>query len=549
MRNRALHDALRDFALEAAALLTEDVKAGAEIEFDVIDDGARRGRSGPALYRYEPRTRSFVAERWHRLRELPSCARAADELGAGAAAWLRVNGLRGEQAEPALQAMLDRLYEDSTSFGFPEERFERVYREVELTLYRGAVRARLVAPLLGASIDADRVDLGDGLSLARGDRMEAPPEAVWPEGGDGGPAVLCLLERDLEGGTQLSVAEAEARFLRLVTAMRLWAAGAVGLGGPGWRRADEGRWTPVPLGASRAGRGDGWFLAAGEETPFREFLEILEESPPAGVIAWSLDRFEMGCERPRAAEALSDYLLALRALLDATSDAGEASLALRVAALCAEEGRRRTVQRRIEAAVALERFVMGGVGRPPAESPGDLVAEVEQHVRALLRDVLCGYLDPNLKALADDILLETLPDPMGEIEARDLRRERAAEAGDGERVAEEDAEHEAEPLEQEAGPREHEARPLEQKVGPLEHEAGPVEHQADVLEHEADTSEMEPVATPQPASQAPPPVQEPARPAPVQQPARPAPEPQRIEGVTPSADWGWGEPEDYSAPV
>ena len=527
MRNPALHDALRDFALEAAALLTEDVKAGAEIEFDVIDDGARRGRSGPALYRYEPRTRSFVAERWHRLRELPSCARAADELGAGAAAWLSVNGLRGEQAEPALQAMLDRLYEDSTSFGFPEERFERVYREVELTLYRGAVRARLVAPLLGASIDADRVDLGDGLSLVRGDRTEAPPEAVWPEGGDGAPAVLCLLERDLEGGTQLSVAEAEARFLRLVTAMRLWAPGAVGLGGPGWRRADEGRWTPVPLGGSSAGRGEGWLLAAGDETLFRELLAILEQSPPAGVIAWSLDRFEMGCERSRDAEALSDYLLALRALLDATSDAGEASLALRVAALCAEEGRRRAVQRRIEAAVALERFIMGGIGRPPEESPGELVAEVEQHVRALLRDVLCGYLDPHLKALADDILLETLPDPTGEIAARDLRRERAAEAGDGERVAEEQPEPEAQSLEHAAGALEHEA-------DVLEHQADVLEHQADVLEHEADTSEMESVAAPRP---------------PVQQPTRAAPVQQRIEGVTQSADWGWGEPEDYSAPV
>jgi len=310
----------------------------------------------------------------------------------------------------------------------------------------------------------------------------------------------------------------------------------------------------VPLGGSNSGRGDGWLLPAGEETPFREFLAILEESPPAGVIAWSLDRFEMGCERARAAEALSDYLLALRALLDATSDAGEASLALRVAALCAEEGRRRTVQRRIEAAVALERFVMGGVGRPPEESPGDLVAEVEHHVRALLRDVLCGYLDPNLKTLADDILLETLPDPTGEIEARDLRRGRAAEAGDGERVAEEEAEnevepleHEAEPLDHEAGPPEHEAEPPDHAAGPPDHAAGPLEHeaepvdrQADVLEHDADTSEMEPVAAPQPAPRAPSPVQQPARPAPVQQ---------RIEGVTQSADWGWGEPEDYSAPI
>jgi hypothetical protein len=468
MRNRALHDALRDFALEAAALLTEDVKAGAEIEFDVIDDGPRRGGSRPALYRYEPRTRGFVAERWHRIRELAGCARAAEELGAGAAAWLRVNGLRGEQAEPALQAMLDRLYEDSTSFGFPEERFERVYREVELTLYRDAVRARFVAPLPGVSIDADRVELGDGLSLVRGDRVEAPPEAVWPEDGDDAPAVLCLLEREVEAGTELSVGEAEERFRRLVTAMRLWGPGAVGLGAPGWRRADEGRWMPVPLGRSAAGRGEGWMLAGGEEAAFREFLGTVQESSPGGVIAWALDRFEMGCERPHDAEALSDYLLALRALLDATSDAGEASLALRVAALCAEEGKRRAVQRGIEAAVALERFVMGGIGRPPEESPRQLVAEVERHVRALLRDVLCGYLDPNLKAVADDILLEAIPEPTGEIKARDLRREHVAET---------------------------------------------------------ETSEMEPLA------------------------ADAAPAQQQIDGVTPSADWGWSDPEDYSAPV
>ena len=86
-------------------------------------------------------------------------------LGAGAAPWLRVNGMRGEQAEPALRAMIDRLYEDATSFGFPEERFERLYEEVESTLFRDAVSARVVAPLAGVRIESDRVDLGRGLSL------------------------------------------------------------------------------------------------------------------------------------------------------------------------------------------------------------------------------------------------------------------------------------------------------------------------------------------------------------------------------------------------
>src|SRR3954470_11444572 len=80
MRNRALHDALRDFALEAAALLNDDQKAGAEIEFDVDEEARRRG---PVLYRYRPLTDRFINQRWHRLRDLPGCSRAAAALGDG----------------------------------------------------------------------------------------------------------------------------------------------------------------------------------------------------------------------------------------------------------------------------------------------------------------------------------------------------------------------------------------------------------------------------------------------------------------------------------
>src|SRR5215208_3314527 len=253
MRNRALHDALRNFALEAAALLTDDQKAGAEVEFDVVDEGAGRG---PALYRYEPRTAAFLSERWPRLRELPACARACQELGTGAAAWLRVNGMRGEQAEPALQAMLERLYEDATSFGFPEERFDRVYAEVELTLYRDAVRARVIAPLHGAWMDAERVELGDGLSLMRGDSIEGPHERS---------DLLCVLERDAPADDPIPADEAAERFAEVVTAMRLWCPGGVVLGAPGWRQADHARWQPVAIGAATSARGAEWMLRAGDE--------------------------------------------------------------------------------------------------------------------------------------------------------------------------------------------------------------------------------------------------------------------------------------------
>ena len=81
-------------------------------------------------------------------------------------------------------------------------------------------------------------------------------------------------------------------------------------------------------------------LAEGEEQAFREFFAAIDGARPDETVAWALERFEMGCERPTEAQALSDYLLALRALLDATSHAGQASMALRLAALCAEEGAR-----------------------------------------------------------------------------------------------------------------------------------------------------------------------------------------------------------------
>jgi hypothetical protein len=515
MRNRVLHDALRDFALESASLLTDDLRDGAEVEFDVIEDSV--GGRGPVLYRYKPRIEAFIGERWARLRELPGCAAAAAELGAGATMWLRVNGLRGEQAEPALRAMLERLYEDATSFGFPEERFERLYQEVEVTLYHDAVHARVVAPLRGAAMAAERVDLGGGLSLVRGDVTEAPPEAVWPdplEGGVGGePAVLCVLERDAPAVEGIPAAEAAERFATVVTALRLWAPGAVGIGAPGWRRADEGRWQPLPLGVGGdVGGGDAWYLPAGEEEGLAEFFAAVDAADPPRTVAWALGRFEMGSARGKDAEALSDYLLALRALLDATSDAGEASLALRVAALCAEEGRRKLVQRRIEAAIGLERYVMGGAARVRAgdDSPHELVSEVEAHLRALLRDVLCGYLDADLKSMADDILLETTPEPFMEIQARDMRVE--AREPSPPREAPAAAPRFAAPAH---------APPPEPR---FERPPPPPPEPEPESEPEQDTSEM-PAVEPEPAAQA------------------------ELEGVTASADWSWDDPEDYSAPV
>jgi hypothetical protein len=300
------------------------------------------------------------------------------------------------------------------------------------------------------------------------------------------------------------------------------------LGAPGWRQADHARWQPVAIGSAVSPRGPEWMLQAGDEQAFREFFSAICAARRTASVSWALGRFEMGCARPTDAEALSDHLLGLRALLDATTETNQASFGLRLAALCAEEGVRREVQERMEAAVALERFVMGGSGgvRLDVQSPRDLIAEVEAHLRALLRDVLCGYLDADLKAVADDILLESHGDPLGEIEVRDLREDPHAEAEPDPPVAPRfDRPQDTEPMTFEPE-LEWDAEPdydADYEPDP-DHEAEH-HHQEAEYDDEPDTAEIEPVAV----------TSEPVQ--------------HELDGVTQSADWGWNDPEDFSAPV
>lgn len=414
MRNRHLHDALRAFALDAARVLTNAMEAGDELRFELDAAQTKSGRS--ILYRYRALTDEFIEARWESLRDLASFGAAAEALGSGSAAYLRALGVGGADAEPALLAMLERIYEDASDFGFPEERFEKVYGEVEHTLYDGVMQASLVAPLPGLVMDRDRVELGDGLALVRGDLVDAPVEAVWPasDGGlltDGMPYTVATMEFELSADEQVPLAEVRWRLRRLLTALRLFRSGGVACGEYGWVRSEQGRWRPFPLHPSGPARGAAWILREDQIDEFRDFAAHAANWQAPGVVGWALDRFEMGCERPGAAEALPDYMLALRGLLDAADDAGRASLSLRVAALCAEQTERRGLQLRMERLIALERALCTGV---PFDLAGDgdgeeLVAELEDHLRALLRDIACGYLAPDLSAVADDLLLRTEP--------------------------------------------------------------------------------------------------------------------------------------------
>jgi hypothetical protein len=60
---------------------------------------------------------------------------------------------------------------------------------------------------------------------------------------------------------------------------------------------------------------------------------------------------------------------------------------------------------RVAQCVTLERAIIAGTAPRSAEVDA-LIHELLGHLRALLRDVLCGHLEADLRALADRLLVQ-----------------------------------------------------------------------------------------------------------------------------------------------
>ncbi|MEA2192077.1 MAG: hypothetical protein QOI73_2198 [Solirubrobacteraceae bacterium] len=411
MRHRPLYAALTAFAEEAAWQLAEQTADGAEVPFELVESRGRR-RDTP-LYCYRPLTEVFIRSHvgvFARLGSYPAAARALSGLD-GVGEYLRDQGEGRvpadprERADAALVVFVSRIFHEASEFVITAERLERAYAEIETSLFAGCSEAMVVVPVLGLQIASREIALGEGLSLVDGERFEdAPPDAVWQRDGDGVPAVLACLSLNSRADGPAPMTEARQRFRRLLSALRLFDPVRVALGPVAWERSGAGPWAMGDLGVG--GRPNGVLeIDEASEDELRAFVSLVtRRTPRSGELAWALRRYELGCERLSLFEALTDHLLALRALLEPEGSAS-GRLAGRVAALCATEDRRVAVTERMAHAVSLERAVIAGIA--PADGAIQvLMAEVTSHLRALLRDVLCGHLDSDLRAVADRMLAE-----------------------------------------------------------------------------------------------------------------------------------------------
>ncbi|MGA9634929.1 MAG: hypothetical protein WBQ41_06780, partial [Solirubrobacterales bacterium] len=192
---------------------------------------------------------------------------------------------------------------------------------------------------------------------------------------------------------------------RTLRTMRLFRPGAVGLAAHGWAKRTGG-WERFGTGASRPRQG-GYRLTGNEVAELEKFAGTLNErGSRMPSLDWAASRFELGAERGSLIEALSDYLLALRGLLEG-GGAARTTLAARVAALACEPFEREQGRITVERALAIERKLMsGGRYRPAAgASPLDVIAELEELLRRLLKGLATGELGGDLRSAADEVLL------------------------------------------------------------------------------------------------------------------------------------------------
>jgi hypothetical protein len=405
MHNRALHDTLAAFVEEAAWQLAEEVSGGAEIPFELIEEG----RTSTPLYCYRPLTQRFLAERSSSLARLPSYVAALQGMMGlpDLPGYLRARGRRPpgsdqrSQADAALNAFLTAMWADATDFAFDRQRFEAAFAELEGAGYAGCALSLVVTPVDGLVIESEEVALSEGLTLVRGVALQDAPAELR---GDEYATVAVLA---LEGDTP-SLEQAGRRLRRLQTALRLWDDSEPALGPTAWARTDGAPWLAIPLATGlRRATGD-CLLAPEEEDPLRAFCSLVSRrTPRAGELAWALRRFELGCERGTALEALTDWLLCARALL-ADPGSGAEKLSERLAAICAVPEERGELVAGLRRAIAMERGVIAGIVRPEPTVEA-LVDSLGTCLRAILRDVLCGHLDPDLRRLADGLLADVAP--------------------------------------------------------------------------------------------------------------------------------------------
>jgi hypothetical protein len=330
MRSPHLYDTLRRFCLGAFAAWH-----GADLPFAFEEHGSY-GR--PTLYEYRPLVRSYVEAHADRLRERDDVQQAIADLKREPAARIYEDVYR-----TLLVPLLVRTAEGCGGFDWDDSAFDRAYEELEESLYGDGHTYGAVAPLIGISIGAAQIELGDGIRVRQA--VSGELAAMWPESAgllprDFGRETdrLCVLE--LQRSVDTDIPDAPGELADAVTALRLATEAPVAAGPVLFERLD---WRPygirpvLPIAAT-APPGEPTRLDPFRATvaaKLRPLLALADDDPQLGD---ALDRWELSLFQgdPFRSEQL-------RQALDAALGNGEGlyAAAMRAAALLGETAEER----------------------------------------------------------------------------------------------------------------------------------------------------------------------------------------------------------------
>ena len=221
-----------------AFLLRELEEDSADLPFAFEEHGHK---DGPALYEYRPLVRGFVEERAARLRSRDDALIALDELRRepAAAIFARAHAGPKPSADEALfrtilLGLVISTAETCGGFDWDDVAFERVYGELESSLFGERRAFRAVAPLIGLTVTT-QLELAPGLRMrafAEGELAKHWPEAqgLLPKDFGREPDRYCVLElrAGLDAGEDPP--DAAAVLADGVTALRLATAAPLAAG-------------------------------------------------------------------------------------------------------------------------------------------------------------------------------------------------------------------------------------------------------------------------------------------------------------------------------
>ena len=393
-RSPQLHHALRAFTLGGFAYLVRELDdAGESLPFAFEE---HEGKAGPALYEYRPLVRDFVEARAARLRGREDAVIALEELARepAAAIYARAHAGRDPSEDDALFRtvlvdLLIRVAEACGGFDWEDGAFNRVYRELERSLFGAGRRYAATAPLLGLSV-------GGTIELARGIRVERIDDAEPDENGS------LAFERELPAG-ELTLPDAPGELADAITALRLATGAAVAAGPLVVERLDRHPLEPRPMLGIAATR------PGGEPSRLDPWRGKLAGDVLAGLPGWeqdaelgeALERWELSLfeAEPLRSERLREALAALLGGAD-----GLWAAAMRAAVLVGEVANP-AARARVDGVLGLARGAVAG-------------AETADTVRRIFVETVLADDRLRLLAALDEALLGLRARPAGFFSAR-----------------------------------------------------------------------------------------------------------------------------------